>query len=205
MGIIIEVGVNTGSDTAKLLNRFPGSTYYGFEPTAQLYQHLTHTFNKSSDYKRINFYPFAISDKTGKANFNIAGQGDWGCSSLNDFNPDIHSLWPHRSDFKFTDTQEVVTIRLDTFLEQFAPENKDLPIDFLWIDAQGHDIKVFESLGKYMKNSLAGRMEVAYNVELYTNTNNTLVNAETILKNNKFQYKVTPDDVSKECNIDFWR
>ena len=200
MSIIIEVGVNTGSDTFPLLMGSPDSKYYGFEPTPELYPHLQKQFGSNLN---VLFIPMAVSNKNGSARFNVAGQGDWGCSSLNQFSDNIHEVWENRSDFKFTHSYNVPTIRLDTFIENWNLKGE--VIDFLWIDAQGHDMLVLESLGNNIRNVNKGRLEVAYTVELYKGTNNTLQNAETFLKNNGFHWKVTPDDVGKECNIEFWR
>lgn len=47
--------------------------------------------------------------------FNIAGQADWGCSSLLEFSNGLDKTSPGRTDLKVTDTITVNTIRLDTF------------------------------------------------------------------------------------------
>lgn len=203
MSIIVEVGVNTASDTPGLLKKFPDAKYYGFEPTPELYIELQSGYKNSPWYDRMSFIPMAVSDKTGSAKFNIAGQGDWGCSSLNEFSDNIHQQWLNRTDFKFTNSYIVPTIRLDDFLITWRLEKE--AIEYLWIDAQGHDMKVLKSLDGFIKNVKAGRLEVAYTVELYKNTDNTLENAEKYLQKYGYQYKVTPDDVGKECNIEFWR
>jgi len=203
MSIIIEVGANSGSDTEHLLKTFPTAQYYGFEPTIELYVQLQKKFAATPDYDRMQFIPCAVSETNGFAQFNIAGQGDWGCSSLYEFNPNIHTLWQNRSDFKFTHSYKVPTIRLDTFIANNNLQNQQ--IDYLWIDAQGHDIPVLNSLGKLIDNVCAGRLEVSYTVELYQGTVNTLRAAEDILIANKFEYKITPDDVGKEANITFIR
>lgn len=203
MSIVIEVGVNTGTDTSGLLNSYPDSNYYGFEPTLELYGGL---LQKYAEVPRVHFLPLAVSIENGFASFNVAGQGDWGCSSLNQFNPDIHSLWYGRPDFKVSHTYKVPTIRLDTFLNEYIlnPESY-VEIDYLWIDAQGSDMDVLYSLNEYIGCVNAGRLEVAYSVELYSGTKNTLKNAEEFLQLNNFAYTVTPDDGAKECNIEFRR
>ena len=203
MSIIIEVGVNTGTDTPGFLAAYPDSTYYGFEPTLELYGNLVHRY-LSED--RVNFFPIAISDKNGIATFNVAGQGDWGCSSLNSFNPDIHSLWTGRPDFKVSHRYKVPTMRMDTFIREYIETNGiAVDIDYMWIDAQGSDMDVLYSMGEYISKVKKGRFEVAMSVELYVGTNNSLKNAEEFLQKNGYKYKVTPDDGAKECNIEFWR
>lgn len=207
MGVIIEVGVNTGSDTEKLLEKYPESKYYGFEPTIELHAHLLKKFRDNPNMDRMHFYPVAITENNGFAKFNVAGQGDWGCSSIHEFNPKIHEVWPNRTDFAVSHTYNVPTMRLDTFIQNYLLEGLvgDFYIDYLWIDAQGSDLDVLYSLGEYTKYVKGGKLETAYTVELYSNTNNTMENAISFLKKNNFTYSIMPDDVGKECNIEFWR
>jgi len=196
---VFEIGVNTGSDTVKLLQKYPGCTYYGFEPTREL---VSQTLWPKLDDPNINIIPMAIDIENGFKTFNISGQGDWGCSSLYTFDENIHDKWPNRSDFNMTHSYPVPCMRLDTFLNTFGIEGE---IEYMWIDAQGNDLNVMKSLGVEIKRLKAGKLECAYTLELYQNTNNTLENVEAFLIDNGFQFKVTPDPMKKECNIDFWR
>lgn len=200
MSNIIEIGVNTGTDTVGLLNRYPDSTYYGFEPTRELLsQKLWPQFHGQP---RVNILPFAVHDKNTFMEFHVAGQGDWGCSSLYNFDPDIKTKWPGRSDFVKTHSYQVPCIRMDTFLTTWNIEG---PIEYLWIDAQGNDLVALRSFGADLRKIKQGRMECALNVELYAGTINTYENVKAFLDKEGFKHTMTPDPTSAECNIDFWR
>jgi len=196
---IFEIGVNTGSDTQPLLDKYPTHTYYGFEPTRELVsQALWPKFNDP----RVNIIPMAVDIEDGFKTFNIAGQGDWGCSSLYEFDEKIHEKWENRSDFKMTHSYPVPCMRLETFIEVFKIEGD---IDYMWIDAQGNDYNVLLSMGHYINDLKAGRLECAYTVELYQGTGNNLSNVTKYLDFCGFKYDVKPDDVGKECNVEFYR
>ena len=76
--IKIDVGANNGKDTLELATE--DSIVYAFEPTQELLiQHLRPISNKCDNIKII---PFAVDIKNSFQTFNIAGQWDWGCSSL---------------------------------------------------------------------------------------------------------------------------
>ena len=174
MKTIFDVGANDGSST---LGMAVDSVIYAFEPTPELCEKLRK--NETVDYYVIEK---AVSNFNGKAKFYVAGQSDWGCSSLYQFSDGLDKTWPGREDFKVTEEIEVDVIRLDTFIK----ENDIKQIDYLHCDAQGSDIKVLEGLGKYISIVKEGRIEVAKDKEtsLYR-ADNTLEKALEILKDFK--------------------
>lgn len=200
--LIIEVGVNTGTDTNVLLEKYPDCNYIGFEPTLELYTHL---IRKYQDNPRVRLYPIAISNKWGNSMFNIAGQGDWGCSSLHNFTPDIEEKWPGRSDFKFTDSYPVPVMPLSYFINAEVQIRPFEFIEYLWIDAQGEDLNVLRSMEVFIGCVLAGRLETSYTVDLYEGTDNKMQDAIDFLTENGFDFTITPDATGKECNIEFFR
>lgn len=105
--IVFEVGANKGTDTAKFLDE--GSTVYAFEPTPELILELKNKFKVHPGYMPV---PLAVDLENRWTVFNIAGSSDWGCSSIHEFNPNIHQEWGGRPDFKTTDQCRVMTIRL---------------------------------------------------------------------------------------------
>ena len=196
---IIEIGVNTGTDTDMLLKKYPDANYYGFEPTRELLaQALWPRFGEP----RVHMLPFAVHSENTFMEFHVAGQGDWGCSSLYKFDPDIHAKWPGRPDFKESHSYKVPCIRMDTFLETW---NVQGDIEYAWIDAQGNDLVALQSFGKHIERLKAGKLECALNIELYTGTINTFENVQKFLTDNGYMYSMTPDPTSAECNVDFWR
>lgn len=196
MKTIIEVGANRGTDTEKWLVD-PDNIVYCFEPTPELCNLL---WEKFSNFSNFHLFAGAVDVENSWKTFNIAGQKDWGCSSLHTFNQNIEELWPKRKDFKFTQSINTFCIRLDSFIEM---SNIDI-VDYLWVDAQGNDWNVLKSLGKKIDLVKEGKCEVAYTVNLY-NTDNTIENVKPWLEKRGFNVSVIPDSAGKECDLHFKR
>lgn len=160
--IVFDVGAHDGSSCLHLAVRDPASTVYGFEPTPRL---ATLLRQKTLDYPNYVVVNKAVSNYSGKARFNIAGQGDWGCSSLREFNADLEKAWPGRTDFHVTETVEVEVIKLADFIA----ERKIPRIDYLHVDVQGEDLSVLQGLEDKIALVQAGDVEAAANagVALY--------------------------------------
>lgn len=197
MKLIIEVGANWGGDTERFANQ-SNTMIYAFEPTPELFEHLSEKF---SSYKNVYISSFAIDEEEGEAVFNIAGTGDWGCSSLYSFDPEIHDKWEGRPDFQFTNSVVVQKKRLDNFII----ENSINHIDYLWIDAQGNDFRVLKSLGDKIDIVKEGKCEGAYSVDLYVNTENNVNDIKAWLEKNGFVCSIVPDNVGKEADVHFRR
>jgi len=199
MRVIIECGANFGIDTQSLHSQYPDAVIYAFEPTIELF--CMHLYPKFASNPKIKLFPFAIDINNGYTKFNVAGQADWGCSSIYEFSDDIENKWPDRSDFKFTHSYLVPTITLFDFCEM---QNID-EIDYLWIDTQGNDFNVLKSLGNKISNVNKGRCEASLDVELYKNTENKIDNIKPLLESAGFKVSVHPHIHKKECDIFFER
>ena len=206
MNIVVEIGANKGTDTEKFLAN-PNNIVYAFEPTPELAVELQ---NKFKDNSRFNLVPMAADIENGFKWFNVAGCNNWGCSSLYEFSDGVQPqnlgeespAWPCHTGLFYTDKIKVMTMRLDTFMEF---NNIDV-IDYLWIDAQGNDLKVLQSLGDRIKDLDAGNCEGSLNFELYKDTGNTCQQIEEWLNQHGFKIvNVEPDDQHKEANIFFER
>jgi FkbM family methyltransferase len=195
MKIIIEVGANIGTDTKKFADD-ANNLIFAFEPTPQLFLHLVEKFKT---YCNVKLFPYAIDSDEGLAVFNIAGTGDWGCSSLYDFQEDIHSQWQNRPDFVFTEQCTVEKKRLDNIIVQ---ENIQ-QIDYLWIDAQGNDFRVLKSLGEKLDLVKEGKCEGSSTVNLYQNTTNHVDDIVKFLVERGFTCDIVPDNVGKEADVHF--
>jgi len=192
--IVFEVGANKGIDTARFLEE--GSIVYAFEPTPELILELKNKFKVHLGYMPV---PLAVDLENRWTTFNIAGSSDWGCSSIHEFNPNIHQEWGGRPDFNTTDQCRVMTIRLDTFMNIY-----NIPhINYLWIDAQGNDFRVLQSLGDRIKDVREGRCEVALEVNLYTGVDNTHTSVCSWLEQHGFSTKIEPHGHRKEADILF--
>lgn len=164
--LILDIGANQGTDGLNLAKTNPHLHVIAFEPTPQLIALITGKA-KDAGVKNYTLIPAAVSNFDGHATFNIAGQGDWGCSSLNTFSEDLEKTWPGRTDFKVTEQIDVQVIRLDTFLNGIDFES----IAYMHCDTQGSDIDVLRGMGDYRACLQRGVIEcaTARPVALYKN------------------------------------
>lgn len=195
--IVLDIGANNGDSTRHFADGI--NEIFVFEPCTEMIEEI---HNKAWGLENYHIFTCAVSNFNGTAEFNIAGQGDWGCSSLNTFSDGLDKSWPGRTDFKFTDKMTVRVIRLDSFIE----ERNIKQIDYLHCDAQGSDLLVLEGLGKYIDIVKEGVIEVALNKELalYKEGDNTLLSAVDFLTKNGFRWmEISP--WANESNIHFKR
>lgn len=196
MRVIFDVGANNGDSTLHMAN---DSMIYAFEPTPEMCDII---IEKTAQMHNYHLERVAVSNYNGTAKFYVAGQSDWGCSSLNEFSDELERTWAGRQDFKVTHEIDVNVIRLDNFIEQHGITQ----IDYLHCDAQGSDLLVLEGLGKYIDIVKEGVIEVSANEEyaLYKGTDNTLLTAVDFLTKNGIRWiEISP--WAQEYNIHFKR
>ena len=187
--IIIEVGANQGQDTEKFLEN-PENIVYSFEPIPELAFRL---WEKHGQNKNFHLITAAIDVENGWKKFNISKGGDWGCSSLHDFAPDLHKVWS-RPDFRYdTFLANAMCIRLDTFMDIFNITE----IGYIHIDAQGNDFNVLKSLGDKINVVCSGVVEVSNKVELYDIKDNHVNVVKPWLEERGFKTRVEDDGVGK--------
>ena len=199
MKVKIEVGANTGRDTKILAS--DGSIVYAFEPTWELIS--DYLWPMSYENPNIRIIPFAVDSECSFKTFNIAGQSDWGCSSLFEFSDDLSTKWPGRDDFKKTHSYIVPTITLYDFCKLYNIEQ----IDYIHIDAQGNDFNVLKSLGDKISIVVEGNVEASNNVDLYKGIDNKSEDVRQYLIDNGFEIieESANDYLSAEINIHFKR
>ena len=194
--IIIEIGGNNGEDTMKYAEAC--DVLYVFEPVPYLADKLRGMFEGNPKVKVIQK---AVSDFNGTARFGISGPNhNWnlGCSSLNEFNPNIVEEWPGRPDFNMMEYIDVDVIRLDDFIREEGIEY----VDFLHIDAQGSDLKVLQSLGTEVHKVKAGRCEASNTVELYKDVDNSANSIMRHLNLNGYYMKAIFNHYGDQIQID---
>lgn len=196
--IVFDVGANNGSSSVPLAQKNPDILVFAFEPTPEMINTIKGKIEGMENYIII---PKAVSNYNGVAQFNVAGNWDWGCSSLLEFSENSKTQWPGRTDFNVTYKMDVEVIRLDTFME----ENNISQIDFLHIDTQGSDLNVLKGLGKYITNVVQGTMEAGTSDDILYNGQNKLNESVKFLLANNFQITdVNSNDVFvHEVNIHF--
>lgn len=78
--ILFDVGANWGTDSLERTRTSPFVQTYAFEPTPELFEHLTK--ESVAFATRYNLFQIALSDFDGEAEFRVAAHADWGTSSL---------------------------------------------------------------------------------------------------------------------------
>lgn len=196
--IYFDVGANHGDQFLNLVTSNPNVKVFAFEPTPELQNIIEYKIQNLPNYELIKA---AVSDYEGVSEFNVAGQSDWGCSSLLKFSKKSETEWIGRDDFKVTQKINVNVIRLDNFIEK----NNIKSIDYLHIDTQGSDLNVLKGLGDKIKIVKRGVMEAASKKDiLYENQNTVEECIQFLEKNNFLIEKVESNDqFDNEMNIFF--
>ena len=215
--VFIEVGANVGGDTKRFIG--PDSIVYCFEPAMELAYGL---WEKYRDAESVIVLPMAIDDTNTIKKFNVAGHGDpfdkgngtgcWGNSGFHEFTDDVIAEWcemsegtsnhRRRDDFKHTHSYNVPTITLFDFVNLYNIDE----VDYLWVDAQGHDFTVIKSLGDKLSIIKEGRCEATYNLKLYE-VDNYYQDTVDYLTERGFKCEVSLDHsgFGGECDIHFKR
>jgi FkbM family methyltransferase len=205
MKTLIEVGAFDGSDSLRYHNE--GYVVYTFEPKKDLFEDLV---NKTKHLTNYTVIPKAVSLVDGTTQFNICKSG--GASSILPFRSEeeLIKTWSiYRTDIHYSGiSYEVETTRLDTFIESNNLNNTI--IDFIHIDAQGVDLDVLKSLGKYITNVMAGVVETVKDRDksIYIDqNNNTLDSVQEFLLLNGFNITNIQSNDNTECeyNVYFTR
>lgn len=160
--LMFDVGANDGRDSLERVANDSSIVCHAFEPTPELIFKL---YCSSMEFgARYRIHPIALSDFDGKATFNIAGNWDWGTSSLNEFSERLDVTWPGRADLKVTHRVEVPVFRLQTLYERrVLPEQE---IDHFHCDVQGSDLKVLRGMGRFISLIRSGVVEVPASKEV---------------------------------------
>ena len=196
--IVFDVGANNGSSSVPLAIANPTYLVFAFEPTPEMIEVIKSKIVGLENYVIV---PKAVSDYNGTAEFNVAGNWDWGCSSLLKFSKKSQTDWPGRTDFHVTYKLNVDVIRLDTFIE----ENGITKIDHLHIDTQGSDLNVMKGLGEYLHIVTEGKLEAGTSDDVLYEGQNKLNDCIKFLLLNGFKVvDVNSNDVfCHEVNVVF--
>jgi FkbM family methyltransferase len=180
--VYLDVGANNGSSMMHHAED-PDSVVYAFEPTPRLVAELRERAQRYDG--RYVVVPAAVSDYDGRATFNVAGQNDWGCSSLRTFNDNLEETWRGREDFRVTESIEVDVIRLDGFIAAHGIEE----IEHLHVDAQGCDLEVLHGLGDRLGIVRSGVIEMpsSHAVRLYKDQKYAMDDAVAFLEARGFR------------------
>jgi FkbM family methyltransferase len=157
--VIVEAGAFDGNDTKKMALQWPKGLIYAFEPVPEIYKRL---LNNTMTFTNIKYYPFALSDHTGVANFYISERPNKPgiASQAGSLHKPKERL--SKSPLIFPRMMTVPTITLD----QWAYENGISMIDLLWLDTQGHELAILQAAPRMISNIKVVLAEVSF-IESY--------------------------------------
>jgi FkbM family methyltransferase len=135
---IIEVGGFTGNHTVKFITHKPDAEIHVFEPVPSLFETLK---KNTSQFSSISCYQYAVSDQNGVKTLFLAHH-----PKKPDLISPASSLHkPHKrtefSPMMYTKTMDVSCMTLDFWRKTYLIQ---MPIDLLWIDAQGHEFHILQ-------------------------------------------------------------
>lgn len=157
--VIIEAGAFDGSDTVRMAHRWPRSTIHAFEPVPTLFDRL---IAQTALYSSIQCYPFALDACNGLAPLYISEKKErpGTASQANSLRKPYKRL--DHSPLHFPRIITVETITLATFIAQ----KRIRVIDLLWLDLQGHELTVLQSIEASIRTVRAIATEVSF-IESY--------------------------------------
>jgi FkbM family methyltransferase len=138
VAVIFDIGANIGQwstqflKTAKLQRlNLDSLVYHAFEPVPATREKLTANIDAAGLASVANIQPVAMSDRIGEAHINILGSETSGRNSLVD------------DPLQYDKPLSCLTITTDT-LDHFCSEQGIDHVDFVKIDAEGHDFFVIK-------------------------------------------------------------
>lgn len=123
-GNMLDIGANIGYFSTLFASQKATNKVYAFEPSPRNIAFLNKNVHKNS-LKNIEVIPYAVANKNGTTYFEIG--------------PAEQTGWGGIAGIQSSTTQEVKVMTLDSFLE-----DKNIIIDLLKIDIEGHDLEAIE-------------------------------------------------------------
>lgn len=136
---ILDIGSRDGCQSLELNRWFPHAKIYAFEPVKKNYEF---TVKNVEEINNIKVYQYAINNYNGKTKFYEVYNGNVGASSLlQTTNHWRSSQWAQKE-------TEVDCIVLSDWLK----ENDIKSVDLIWMDVQGAENIVLDSLKEYLND-----------------------------------------------------
>ncbi len=193
--IWIDVGAHRGETTFESARRDPNLLVYAFEPDVAV---AAHRYGLLPNFVVL---PLAVSDRDGFREFHVSSND--ATSSLLAFDPERLKQWRGGGRIKTVRRVQVPTIRLDTFLDVMGIAR----VDYLKIDAQGHDLEVLLSLGDRIRDVAELKVEAcAIARPLYHDAHNQTATVTEFLQRHGFVLAESlPESLAQERNLLFRR
>jgi hypothetical protein len=161
MKIRIDVGANDGGVSIPWLSD-PNVIVYAFEPEPDVYKKLLQNSGGNPRYHCINK---AVSSSEGIFDFYVSI--DPSCSSLLPYTEEGLRRWlcPSQRSLGVKQIIKVEAVSLKNFMEGYQISS----VDYLKVDAQGHDLDVLKSAGDRLKSvrELVFEVQTTEGFELY--------------------------------------
>jgi FkbM family methyltransferase len=139
VSVILDIGSRDGCQSLELNRWFPHAKIYAFEPVKENYEF---TVKNVEQNENIKVYPYAINSYNGTTKFYEVYNGNVGASSLlKTTNHWRSSQWAQKE-------TEVECIVLSDWLKQ----NNINKVDLIWMDVQGAENIVLDSLKDYLND-----------------------------------------------------
>ena len=152
----IDVGAHEGELTLPSLREINDMAVIAFEPIIEKCSSL------NTKHPRIFTIPAAVSEDEGYSSFHLTG--NYVSSSLHPFSEGGLAIWKDRTGLDVIEKRIVPTMRLDRLIERIPLDY----IEFLKVDAQGHDLGVIKSAGEYIHRIGKVQLEVTVTpVQIY--------------------------------------
>ena len=147
---IVDVGASGGLQSRwRMLE--PWINPILFEPDPSSFNHLVNTSHES--YTILNT---ALSDKKGRISLHICNKAE--VSSIYEPNFEFLNLFHNPERFY---VEKKIMVETDT-LENQLVENEINEIDFIKIDAQGHELNILKGAGTYLDGTIGIETEVEF-------------------------------------------
>ncbi|WP_108893072.1 FkbM family methyltransferase [Palleronia abyssalis] len=153
---ILDVGGNLAQWTIQFLQtaekegaKVQGFNYHAFEPVPETRKKFTENVDKAGFGKIVNLHPLAVSSKVGETTINVLGAQTSGRNSIVD--DPLEQETP-------LDRIPVKTTTIDAFCAEHGIDR----IDFIKIDAEGHDYSVLEGASKLLDNEGVDAVQFEY-------------------------------------------
>lgn len=153
--VIFDVGANVGQTSLRFNSLWPDADIYAFEPVTATHEKLRQAVAGRS---KVHCVRMALSDQVGQADIHIASD-----SVQSTFNPTLPQ--PGALSGK-TETVHMTTA------EQWCESNGIAQIDFLKVDAEGHDLHVLRGAAALFERQKVG--PVLVEIHLGTHVDPTL-------------------------------
>lgn len=149
--IVFDIGANIGEYSSMLLDisqkYLVPIELHLFEPTATCFETL---IKKFKDINNVILNNFGVSDSNSISKIYYDKEQS-GLASLYQRNLDYYNISMNK-------TEEIILRKLEGYIEEQLIKH----IDFIKIDIEGHELKAFEGLGKYLNIDFVGYIQFEY-------------------------------------------